>query len=251
MNDRINICGVWINNVTRAEAIGRIERLIAERKPSYVVTPNVDHVVRFQTDADFRRIYDGASLVTADGMPLLWAGRFLGTPFKERVCGSDLLPDFCAAAAAKGYKIFFLGGAPAAADKAAEVLTKRHPGLRIVGSYCPPFGFEKDEEENRKIVERIKGTAPDILFVGLGSPKQEKWPLRFKEDLGVPVSIGVGVTFSFIAGDVKRAPRWMRDLGLEWLWRLMAEPGRLWKRYLVEDPVFFWLVWKQKLGRKK
>jgi N-acetylglucosaminyldiphosphoundecaprenol N-acetyl-beta-D-mannosaminyltransferase len=248
--NEIVICGTRIDNVTMVEAVERIGDLVRARKPSYAITPNVDHLVKLQQDADFRKIYSGASLVLADGVPLLWAAGFLGTPLKEKVSGSDLVPELCEASAKKGHKLFLLGGRPGAADKAKEVLERRYPSIRIVGTCCPPVGFEKNQEESRKIDEAIRTAAPDIVLVGLGAPKQEKWIHQNSQRLEIPVSIGVGVTFEFIANMVQRAPKWMQSVGLEWFWRLVMEPKRLWRRYLVDDPKFFVLVWKQKFSKK-
>ena len=246
--NKVNICNVWIHNISMDETLLRVEELIQIKKPSYVVTPTVDHVIKLQKDLEFREVYENAALVLPDGMPLLWAGYFLGTPLKERVCGSDLLPSFCKIAADRGYRIFFLGGEEGVAHNAEQVLKAQYPFIKIVGTYSPPFGFDKEEDKNRQIVEMIRAAKPDILFVGLGAPKQEKWIYKFKDSLQVPVSIGAGISFDFIAGNLKRAPKWIRNIGLEWFWRLAQEPKRLWKRYLVDDPVFFWLVLKQKLG---
>jgi N-acetylglucosaminyldiphosphoundecaprenol N-acetyl-beta-D-mannosaminyltransferase len=250
MSARVTLLGVPVDSVTMQETLERMDALIAARRPSYVVTPNVDVLVQLQRDKEFKRIYDGAALVVPDGVPLLWAGMFLGTPLKEKVSGSDLFVEFCKHAAEKGHKVYFMGAMPGVAAKAAEVLTKRHPGLKVVGTHSPSFGFEKNEEECRMIVQKIREAAPDVLFVGLGSPKQEKWTDRWKDKHGVPVSVSVGISFDYVAGTVKRAPRWMQDSGFEWLFRLCIEPKRLWKRYLVDDPKFFWYLLKQKLSRK-
>lgn len=248
--EKILIAGVRIDNVTMAQAVSRIENLIQKKDPAFVVTPNVDHVVRFQSSAGFKQIYARAALVLPDGMPLIWAGAFLGRTFKERVSGADLVPALCPMAVQKGYKLFFLGGRTGAAESAAKKLEQKFPGIQIVGVYSPPFGFEHDLNENAAIVESIKKAAPDILLVGLGSPKQENWIKDHLEEMRVPVSIGVGVTFEFIAGMVKRAPLFMQRSGFEWLWRLCQEPARLWKRYLIADPYFFWLILKQKLTHR-
>ena len=248
---QVTICGVRIDNVTMEGTLDAIECLIKSRQPAYVVTPNADHMVKLQKDEEFRRIYEGASLVLADGMPILWAGLFLGTPLAEKVSGSDLVPKLCRRAAEKNFTLFFLGGREGAAARAKEVLEKKYPGLCVVGTYSPPVGFEKDAAESRKIEEMIRAAAPDVLLVGLGAPKQEKWISKNHQALAVPVSVGVGVTFEFIAGMVKRAPRWMQATGLEWSWRLLMEPKRLWKRYLVDDTAFFWFVFRQKLSRRK
>ena len=195
-------------------------------------------------------VYSKASLVVPDGIPLLWAAKFLGMPLKGRVNGTDLFEKLCEAAAANKYTLFFLGGRPGAAIGAAEILKQRHPGLQVAGAYSPPFGFENDEAENRKIIEMIKNSKPDILFVGLGAPKQEKWICAHKEEYRAPVSIGIGVSFELVSGMVKRAPLWMQRSGLEWFWRLMMEPKRLWRRYIVEVMRFFWLLLIQR-SRKK
>ncbi|MDT8301032.1 MAG: WecB/TagA/CpsF family glycosyltransferase [Sedimentisphaerales bacterium] len=248
MAKTINIIGTKIDNITLDEAVSTIGKWIdSHDTPRYVVTPNVDHVVRLPHNNEFRNIYQNADLVLADGMPLLWAAKFLGTPLLEKVSGSDLFVKFCETAARKKYRLFFLGGNPGDAQKAKEVLVRQNPGLLVVGVYCPLFGFEKDEQEGKKIVDLIKAANPDILFVGLGSPKQEQWIYEHYQKIKVPVSIGIGISFSFAAGTIKRAPVWMQKAGLEWFWRTMMEPRRLWKRYFVDDMKFFGLVLKQKL----
>jgi len=247
MTTKIDTLGTKIDNVTMSETISRIEDYIQERKNKAVFIPNVDCLIKLIKDPEFREAYDNCHMVLPDSHPLLWAGKFWGTPFKEKIPGSHLFPLFCRVAAKEGYKLFFLGAGPGVAKKAAEVLEKINPGLQVVGTYSPPYGFENDEEENRKIVEMIRKARPDVLFVALGAPKQEKWIYKYKEQYQVPVSIGVGASFDFVAGNVKRAPKWMTDHGLEWFWRLMQEPKRLWKRYLIDDMEFFYLILKQKL----
>ncbi len=242
---RVSFAGIEIDNLTIQETINEIEELIQKEESSYIVTPNVAHIVLLQKDKEFKKIYQGARLVIADGMPLLWGAKVLGRSLKERVAGSDLLPTFCKSAAKKGYRLFFLGARPGIAARAAEILTQKNRGLRITGTYSPPFGFENDEEENGKIVRMIREAKPDVLFVGLGAPKQEKWIWKYRNRVEVPVSVGVGITFDFIAGTVKRAPLWMQRYGLEWVFRLCQEPGRLWKRYLIGNPIFIWLVLKE------
>lgn len=249
--NKVNICNVLVDNLTTDEVLDKIELLISNRKPEYLVTPNVDHIIKLQSDKEFQEIYKKANLVLADGMPLLWAAKILGTSIVEKISGSDIFPRICKLAAEKGYKIFFLGGRPGAAKKAGEVLKSKFIGLNIVGIYSPPFNFEYDAEENNKIVTMIKDCEPDILFVGLGAPKQEKWIYKYKELCQVPVSIGIGVTFEFVAGIIKRAPLWMQKVGLEWLWRVFMEPRRLWKRYLIEDMRIFGLVFEQIKSKKK
>lgn len=246
-----DICGVNIHNITSVEAVRLTDQLVQLRGNAIVVTPNVDHIVKLQSDTDFMRIYREASLVLADGMPLLWASRMLGDPIKEKISGSDIFWDICKMASEKHYGLFLLGGRPGAANGAADVLKKKYPGIRITGTYCPPFGFENDPEENARIISIIRSAKPDILFVGLGAPKQEKWIYTHRREYDAPVSMGIGVTFEFACGMVKRAPLWMQKSGLEWLWRLLMEPGRLWRRYLLEDTKFFLLVLRQKIRKNR
>jgi N-acetylglucosaminyldiphosphoundecaprenol N-acetyl-beta-D-mannosaminyltransferase len=245
--EKVHVLGIWIDDISEAEAIRKMEQFIDRKDPVYLVTPNVDHIVKMQEDAEFRKSYEESSLVLCDSAPLLWASRFLKTPISHRVCGSNLLPRFSQIAAKKQYALFFLGGKPQSAEKTAEILKRRFPGLPIAGIYCPPFGFEKDKTENDKTIRLIREARPDVLFVGLGTPKQEIWINQFHKRIEVPVSVGIGASFEFISGRVKRAPAWVQKMGFEWLWRLMLEPGRLWKRYLWDDLRFFFLVLEQKL----
>ncbi len=249
MLSKINICNVLIDNVTTQETLDTIERLIAARTPCYISNPNVDVIIHCNRDQEFLGpYYRQGALCLADGVPLLWAAKFLGTPLKEKISGSDLVPLVCKLANDQGYRIFFLGGRPGAADAAKTQLLRTLPALNIVGTYAPPFGFENDEEELGKMARMIKEAKPDIVLVGLGAPKQERWIQKYHQVLNIPVCMSVGVTFEFIAGIVKRAPRWMQQIGFEWLWRLMMEPRRLWRRYLVDDLPFFGMVIKQKLS---
>ena len=248
--DSVKIAGIKIDNVTMEESIRFIDQCIRKKSSVHIVTPNVDHIVRLQRDKEFQEIYKKADLVLADGMPLLWAAKFLGMPFKEKISGSDLFPKLCQNAADQGHRLFLLGGRSGAVEKCSEILKENYPNIHISGVYSPAFGFENDECENEKIIKLIKKSNPDILCVGLGSPKQEKWIYRHRNDLNVPVAIGIGITFEYTAGIVKRAPTWMQQNGLEWLWRLLMEPSRLWKRYLVDDLPFFYLIVKQKFRSK-
>ncbi len=248
-HSRVNIGHVLIDNVTMEDTLRRIEEFIHRGEPCYITNPNVDIIVRYNRDSEFAQYYNEGALCVADGVPILWAAKFLGTPLQEKVSGSDLVPKVCEMANRKGYKLFFLGGRTGAAQAAQEVLQKTLTSLKVVGLYSPPLGFENDPVELEKISQMIKDAKPDILFVGLGAPKQERWIKKYHKSLRVPVSMGVGVTFEFIAGIVKRAPKWMQKVGLEWFWRLCMEPGRLWKRYLVDDMLFFKIIFQQKWNR--
>lgn len=248
--EKVHLLGVEIDNVAKPEALERIARLVEAGRPSLVVTPNVDVLMSLRRDPDFRRIYAGAALVLTDGVPLLWAARFLGTPIREKLPGSSIFADICRMAAERGYRLFFMGGRPGAAQKAADVVRAAHPGVQVVGVYCPPMGFENDEAETARISGLLLESRPHILFLGLGSPKQEKWADRHCARLGIPVTMGIGITFEYTSGIVPRAPSWMQHAGLEWLFRLWKEPRRLWRRYLVNDPGFFWQVLRQKLEHR-
>jgi N-acetylglucosaminyldiphosphoundecaprenol N-acetyl-beta-D-mannosaminyltransferase len=236
--ERVRLFDIDIHNVTMDEALDEMMKLIDSNTFSYAVTPNVDHILKLRKDEVFSDIYRTASMILPDGVPLLWAARAAGCPLKERINGTDFFERACARAAEEGLSVFFLGGAPGAAFAACDRLQERHPGLRIAGWHCPPHGFENDSRLNTKIQREIKDSGADILFVGLGAPKQEQWMYLYGEGTGAHFAAGVGVSFSFVAGKIPRAPRWMQRGGLEWCWRLAQEPGRLWKRYLFGGPKF-------------
>ena len=241
---RIKFMNTEIDNLTMKETLDEIDKLILKNDKSYVVTPNVDHIVQLETDVELKNIYIDASLILADGKPLLWISKWYKTPIKEKISGSDLFPLLCEMAAKKGYSMFFLGAAEGVAAKAAENLKKKYNGLKIVGTYSPPYGFEKDEIELEKIIDMVKEAHPDILIVGLGCPKQEKFIYNYRDRLNVPISLGLGASFDFEAGNIKRAPKWMANHGLEWLFRITQDPKRLAKRYLVDDMKVFHLAFK-------
>lgn len=241
---RMKFMNTEIDNLTTPEALQKIDQLIKEDHNAYVVTPNVDHIVQLERGGPLTEVYKNADLILADGKPLIWISKWYGKPIKEKISGSDLFPRLCELAAQKGYKMFFLGAAEGVAAKAAQNLIKRYKGLQIVGTYSPPFGFEKDEAEIQKIVSRIKEASPHILIVGLGCPKQELFILHHKDELGVPLSLGLGASLDFEAGNIKRAPKWMANHGLEWMYRITQDPKRLAKRYLVDDMKIFKLAFK-------
>ena len=244
---RLRILEVDIDAVTMAEAIAVFESIIATRRPSLVFPVNVDVCVRIQRDPELRAAFRAADLVLVDGTPMMWAARFLGRPLPARVSGSDFVPLFCQVAAERGYRIFLLGGGPGIAEGARRWLEARNPTLRIVATYAPPAGFEKNDGENNRIIGMVKEASPDVLLTAFGASKQEKWLARFRDDLAVPVSMAVGSTFDYLAGRLKRAPMWMQRAGLEWTFRLAQEPRRLWRRYLLEDPPFVYYVLRQRL----
>lgn len=243
---RIKFMNTEIDNLTMQETLQAIDQLIQENKSAYVVTPNVDHIVQLETSKELKAVYENASLILTDGKPLLWIAKWYGTPIKEKISGSDLFPLLCNMAAKKGYKLFFLGAAEGVAAKAAENLANKFKGLQVVGTYSPPFGFENNQIEMDKIKSMIKESKPDILIVGLGCPKQEKFMYHHCKELGVPISFGLGASLDFEAGNIKRAPRWMAEHGLEWLFRITQDPKRMAKRYLINDRKILKLAIKYK-----
>jgi N-acetylglucosaminyldiphosphoundecaprenol N-acetyl-beta-D-mannosaminyltransferase len=248
---RINIAGIWIDSYSFDQVIDQvIEHALARHSPEYVVTPNAQHIVTLQEDSHFQEIYQKARWVVPDGVSLLWAANFLGTPLKGRINGTDLFEKLCVAASEKDLKVFLLGGRPGASEQAKVVLQSRYPDLKVAGTYCPPYGFETDTIELERINNTINQAKPDILFVGLGAPKQEKWIYASYQALQVPVSLGIGVSFELVSNIVPRAPLLLQKIGCEWLFRLVMEPRRLWQRYVYSNPLFIWLVLKQKLGIK-
>ena len=178
------------------------------------MTPNLDHLRQYKTDQDVRPLFDSASLVLADGTPLIWASRLQKTPLPERVAGSELILSLTEAAAPEHRRLFLLGGAPGTAGRAAEELAARFPGIEIVGTFCPDFGFEADPVANRAMENAIRAASPDLVYVGLPFPKQERLILKLREAAPNAWFLGLGVSFSFVAGDLRRAPRWMQGAGL-------------------------------------
>ena len=249
--EKIKIGKALVNNVTQQEAIQEIDRLVSSGAKGYVVTPNLDHVVKLETDPEFERIYANAALVLADGNPLIWAAKILGTPLKALVTGSDLFPALCQHAAARGHRVYFLGGLAGVAEKAAAALTQKFPGLQVAGTYSPPFGFDQDDAENDRIICMVNAARPHLLFVGVGAPKQEKWIYRHIESLEINVALGIGASFDFEAGTIKRAPKAMRQLHMEWFWRFANEPTRLFRRYFIDSTAFIPIIYRQRKQQKE
>jgi N-acetylglucosaminyldiphosphoundecaprenol N-acetyl-beta-D-mannosaminyltransferase len=217
----------------------------------YVVTPNVQHTMVFQENEAFRQAYASASLVIADGWPLVASSRLFGTPLPERVTGSDLLPGlFDAAGSEQPRTVFLLGAAPGIGERAAAAIHARWPNVRVVGTHSPPLGFERDDVQNREILARVAAVQPDILVVGLGAPKQELWTHRFRDDIRAKVALCLGGTIDFMAGTTQRAPVWIQKARLEWLHRAVSEPRRLGRRYAEHAVLFPALVAKTWLSSK-
>ncbi|MFT3785624.1 MAG: WecB/TagA/CpsF family glycosyltransferase [Tepidisphaeraceae bacterium] len=234
----VRLTGVDLHSVTEQQAIDHILNELNHGYGGVVVTPNLDHLRRCRSDMNFAALVSETELVVPDGMPLIWASRLQGTPLPQRVAGSDLILSLSGAAAKAGRSIYLLGGAPGTAEGAAEVLRSRYPGIKVVGTYCPPMGFDSDSTQMAKIVDSLQQAKPDIVFVALGSPKQEFLIERIRTTLPQAWWLGVGVSFSFLTGHVQRAPRWVQKIGMEWVHRLVQEPKRLFKRYVMQGLPF-------------
>jgi N-acetylglucosaminyldiphosphoundecaprenol N-acetyl-beta-D-mannosaminyltransferase len=227
-----------IDPVTQTQAINHILNSLAHEKGGWAITPNLDHLRLYHQNSDLVPLYEDADLVLADGMPLLWAANLQGTPLPQRVPGSELIYTLTAAAARAHRSIFLLGGNAGAAEGAARELKRLDPALTIAGTHCPPFGFEKDPDQLQLIIDTLTATSPDIVFVGLGFPKQEKLIQTLRPHFPRAWFLGVGISFSFVSGEIHRAPRWLQRLGLEWIHRMAQEPGRLFRRYILHDLPF-------------
>jgi N-acetylglucosaminyldiphosphoundecaprenol N-acetyl-beta-D-mannosaminyltransferase len=244
--DTVTILGVPYDNLSRQETLDRIEVFIRSGARHMICTPNADHLLRARKDTEFRAILNRADLVVSDGMGVIYASRLLGTPLKENVGGRLLLSEFAARAVLRRYRLFLLGGRDShMAQEAADRLRAQDQGVLVCGSYAPPFAAEFDEAETQRMLNTVEAARPDILFVCLGTPKQEKWIACNLGRLNVPVSIGVGAALDMLTGRVREPPRWATDCGLEWLAKLIQEPGRFWRRYLLGIPVFIWLIFAQ------
>lgn len=231
---RTRLMGVAIDCVTQDQAADWICDRAARGAGGLVVTVNLDHLRRCATDPSYADLVRRADLVVADGMPLIWASRLQGPPLlPERVAGSTMMVDLCRRAAERALPVFLLGGDPGVADRAARVLAERFPGFRCAGTLCPPFGFESDPAEVARIESAVRDSRARIVLVALGSPKQERLADRLRPVAPDACWIGVGISLSFVTGDVRRAPVWIQRIGLEWLHRLCQEPRRLFRRYII------------------
>lgn len=244
-----NVLGVPVHCVQMSDVIAEMESWINGREQThYVAITGMHGVSESRKDAHFREILKSASLVVPDGMPLVWLARWYGHPISRRVCGSDLMEAFCKQTGSR-YRHFFYGGATGVADDLAENLRERY-NIAVAGTYTPPFRPLTDEEE-KEVVVRVQAAAPDVLWIGLSTPKQERWMYDHRDKFLVPVMLGVGAAFDFNSGKLERAPAWMGNTGLEWLFRLLVEPKRLWKRYLVTIPSAIWSVSLEMFHLKK
>ncbi|MCD4698078.1 MAG: WecB/TagA/CpsF family glycosyltransferase [Bacteroidales bacterium] len=243
MKKRIRIFNIEVDNITEKE-------LLETFSEGVLVTPNVDHLIKLQHDREFYDIYKKADFVTVDSQIVQMALMFFGTPVPEIIPGSGFLPSFYIYHKNNpDIKIFLLGAAPGIADIAMQNINEKTGREIVVGAYSPSFGFEKDEVECQKIVEMLNASPANVLVVGVGAPKQENWIYKYKDQIrNIKIYLAIGASIDFEAGKIKRAPVIMQRLALEWLYRLVKEPKRLWRRYIIEDMPFFWLVLKQRFG---
>jgi len=249
--DCFKVLGVRVDAVQIPEVVAQMEQWISSgARGHFISVTNVHMVMEALYNPSFKKILERADLSVPDGMPLIWLGRWRGYPLGRRVYGPDLLSDFCRETHRKGYSHFFYGGAPGVAEKAAKTLNDWFPMLKVVGTYSPPFRALTPEED-KQVVEMISRAAPDVLWVGLGCPKQESWMYEHRDQLQVPVMVGVGQAFDIYGGRSRQAPRWMREHGLEWLFRLWQEPRRLWRRYLLYNVGFIYRLFLEFVGLRR
>jgi exopolysaccharide biosynthesis WecB/TagA/CpsF family protein len=246
MQNRIPILNVEVDNISKQD-------FLAEFKEGVLITPNVDHLMKLQKDKEFYEIYQKADFITVDSKIVFLALKFLGTPVKEVITGSDFFPSFYNYHKDnENIKIFLLGAMEGVADKAMADINKKIGREIVVGSHSPSFGFEKNEDECEKILDIINATPANVLVVGVGAPKQEKWIYKYKDRLThIKIHLAIGATIDFEAGNIRRAPKVLQMIAMEWLYRLWKEPKRMWRRYIIEDMPFFKLIWKQKRGKYK
>jgi N-acetylglucosaminyldiphosphoundecaprenol N-acetyl-beta-D-mannosaminyltransferase len=247
---RVSLAGVELDALTSEQLIAYVLASLRDGRGGSVMTPNLDHLRQYRQNPEVRPLFHAASLVVADGKPLVWASHIQGTPLPGRVAGSELILSVTEAAAGSCLRLFLVGGAPGTAERASDVLANRFPGIDLVGVCFPPFGFERDLAEVTAIVNAIKAASPDLVYVGLPFPMADRLILRLREVLPEAWFFALGVSFSFVAGDLRRAPQWMQASGVEWLHRLASEPRRLFRRYLVQGVPFALMLFARALASR-
>jgi len=242
--NKLKLLNTSVNNIKMYEVLNTIDMYIASYQKAYIVHVNIDVIMKIESDKILSQIVNSADLVLVDGKPLIWISKIHKRPVVEKISGSDLIPQLCELSARKGYSIFILGGTDEIARKARKNLERDLPNIKIVGTYSPSIGFEKDKLEIEKINQYISDAHPDVLIVCFGCPKQEKFVYENYNIYDARVSVCAGATVDFLAGSKKRAPKWMSDCGLEWFYRFVQEPRRLFKRYFIDDIKITKLIWK-------
>ncbi len=241
---RVNVLGVGISAINLASARAAIAGALDTRRKGYVCVTPVHGVMEARRDPELRKIFNRALLCTPDGMPMVWAGRLAGFSGVDRVYGPDLMLDICAWSRASGRSHFFYGGAQGVAELLSRKLRERFPGLRVAGTFTPPYR-PLDPAEETALIEHVAAARPDLFWVGLSTPKQERFMAEYLPRLDTTIMLGVGAAFDFHTGRVRQAPRWVQRAGFEWLFRLCMEPRRLWRRYLRANPLFLALILAQ------
>jgi N-acetylglucosaminyldiphosphoundecaprenol N-acetyl-beta-D-mannosaminyltransferase len=244
---RVNILGVGVSALNMELALSETESLLDRGGQGYVCVTGVHGIMEAQTDERFRAILNSSFLTTPDGMPTVWLGRFHGFKHMRRVYGPDYMLGLCERSVARGYRHFLYGGKEGVAEELRADLTKRFPGLQIVGTYTPPFRPLNPEEEE-DLRRQLEALQTDVLWCGLSTPKQERFMAVFSGRLPVKLMVGVGAAFDLLSGNLDEAPDWMKQAGLQWFYRLIKEPRRLWRRYLINNPKFLWLTFLQLTG---
>ncbi len=248
-HNKVNILGTPVSSLTMDELFSDWEAVIQKGEKAQVCITPVNSILAARATARVQKIYKHADYVLCDGVPVKWASEFLGDPIKERITGLDVLPRIFLFAASKNFSIFLLGASPGVAETLKKVMEAKHPGVKIVGTFVPPFRAVFSKEENQEMIDAINTVKPDILLVSLTAPKQDIWIAENLDKLDTHVAIGIGGAFEVAAGMIRRAPVWMQKNGLEWLYRFLQEPKRMFRRYFVEAPVFIPLIIKQKLSK--
>ncbi len=250
MHHRVNILGTPVSSLTMDELFRDWEVVITEGKKAQVCITPVNSILAARATARVQEIYQHADYVLCDGVPVKWASKFLGNPIKERITGLDVLPRIFPFAESRNFSIFLLGASPGVAETLKKVMEVKYPGVKILGTFVPPFRAEFSKEENEEMIQAINALKPDILLVSLTAPKQDIWIAENLEKLETHVAIGIGGAFEVAAGMIRRAPLWMQKSGLEWFFRFLQEPKRMFKRYFVEAPLFIPLIIQQKLSNR-
>lgn len=245
MVERVEILGVRVSAVNRAGALDYLEDLVASDRREYVCVTGVHGVIESQDDAELRAIHNSAGMVTPDGMPMVWCGRYAGVGSMERVCGRDLMLDVMHASEKRGWRHYFYGAAPGVAEELGRRMKELYPGIEVVGSFSPPYR-DLEPSEVDEIASMINDSGADFVWVGLSTPKQERWMAKFRGVLDASVLIGVGAAFDMHTGRIPEAPEWMQRAGFEWLFRLMSEPRRLWRRYITMIPRFIFQIFRRR-----
>ena len=248
MHQKVNILGVQISSISNDNLLAAFtQHILLKEKKQICITP-VNSVMAAVKNEQVKTIYNNADYILCDGMPIKWAASFLNTPIVERITGLDLLPNLVEICAKNDYSIFLLGASPGVGDKLKDIILTKYPNARVIGVYVPPFMATFTAAENEKMISAVNAASPDVLLVSLTAPKQDIWIANNKDALNATLMVGIGGAFEVMAGLAKRAPKWVQKAGLEWLYRFIQEPKRLFRRYFIEAPLFIPLIMKQKFG---